>query len=184
MIFFFFSLLFFFFLMIRRPPISTRETTLFPYTTLFRSPLELDRERCVDAHARRLGEVVPREKAERLERAYGQDADRAFGERAAPRAHDAAGDRAEEVRRLLELARALHAPGELGPEPGPVEEMQVEPAAHERGDPAAVELPQRRGEQVEGRDARTAVDGEAVDELGHVPPRGRREEILTQRAIR
>src|SRR5881409_4313472 len=27
-----------FFLMIRRPPISTRETTLFPYTTLFRSP--------------------------------------------------------------------------------------------------------------------------------------------------
>src|SRR5881409_4135980 len=28
----------FFFLMIRRPPRSTRETTLFPYTTLFRSP--------------------------------------------------------------------------------------------------------------------------------------------------
>src|SRR5881409_4358114 len=27
----------FFFLMIRRPPRSTRETTLFPYTTLFRS---------------------------------------------------------------------------------------------------------------------------------------------------
>src|SRR3982751_7007346 len=31
-----FSLLFFFFLMIRRPPRST----LFPYTTLFRSPIE------------------------------------------------------------------------------------------------------------------------------------------------
>src|SRR3546814_14573967 len=30
---------FFFFLMIRRPPISTRTDTLFPYTTLFRSPL-------------------------------------------------------------------------------------------------------------------------------------------------
>src|SRR3546814_17191481 len=30
--------LFFFFLMIRRPPISTRTDTLFPYTTLFRSP--------------------------------------------------------------------------------------------------------------------------------------------------
>src|SRR6187397_2460098 len=29
--------LFFFFLMIRRPPRSTRCTTLFPYTTLFRS---------------------------------------------------------------------------------------------------------------------------------------------------
>src|SRR5213076_3645385 len=29
---------FFFFLMIRRPPRSTRLVTLFPYTTLFRSP--------------------------------------------------------------------------------------------------------------------------------------------------
>src|SRR5881409_4312954 len=34
---FFVVLFFFFFLMIRRPPRSTRETTLFPYTTLFRS---------------------------------------------------------------------------------------------------------------------------------------------------
>src|SRR5881409_4299330 len=34
---FMFVWLFFFFLMIRRPPRSTRETTLFPYTTLFRS---------------------------------------------------------------------------------------------------------------------------------------------------
>src|SRR3546814_1844004 len=31
-------MLFFFFLMIRRPPRSTRTGTLFPYTTLFRSP--------------------------------------------------------------------------------------------------------------------------------------------------
>src|SRR6059036_4165286 len=31
-------LVFFFFLMIRRPPRSTQPTTLFPYTTLFRSP--------------------------------------------------------------------------------------------------------------------------------------------------
>src|SRR3546814_20867450 len=30
---------FFLFLMIRRPPRSTRTDTLFPYTTLFRSPL-------------------------------------------------------------------------------------------------------------------------------------------------
>src|SRR3546814_6603394 len=30
--------IFFFFLMIRRPPRSTRTDTLFPYTTLFRSP--------------------------------------------------------------------------------------------------------------------------------------------------
>src|SRR5213596_3903496 len=32
------SIFFFFFLMIRRPPISTQDRTLFPYTTLFRSP--------------------------------------------------------------------------------------------------------------------------------------------------
>src|SRR3546814_19150052 len=32
------SSLLFFFLMIRRPPRSTRTDTLFPYTTLFRSP--------------------------------------------------------------------------------------------------------------------------------------------------
>src|SRR3546814_15716905 len=32
------SILSFFFLMIRRPPRSTRTDTLFPYTTLFRSP--------------------------------------------------------------------------------------------------------------------------------------------------
>src|SRR3546814_14132613 len=32
-------LFFFFFLMIRRPPRSTRIDTLFPYTTLFRSPV-------------------------------------------------------------------------------------------------------------------------------------------------
>src|SRR3546814_4097945 len=33
--------MFFFFLMIRRPPRSTRTDTLFPYTTLFRSPRAL-----------------------------------------------------------------------------------------------------------------------------------------------
>src|SRR5881394_4510107 len=34
-------LFFFFFLMIRRPPRSTLDGTLFPYTTLFRSPFGL-----------------------------------------------------------------------------------------------------------------------------------------------
>src|SRR3546814_1352838 len=34
-----FIFVFFFFLMIRRPPRSTRTDTLFPYTTLFRSPV-------------------------------------------------------------------------------------------------------------------------------------------------
>src|SRR3546814_5066454 len=39
--------MFFFFLMIRRPPRSTRTDTLFPYTTLFRSP---GAHRCGAAH--------------------------------------------------------------------------------------------------------------------------------------
>src|SRR3546814_20065894 len=39
--------LLFFFLMIRRPPRSTRTDTLFPYTTLFRSPAVVDHPRAV-----------------------------------------------------------------------------------------------------------------------------------------
>src|SRR3546814_11874657 len=38
----------FFFLMIRRPPRSTRTDTLFPYTTLFRSPLKALADRAED----------------------------------------------------------------------------------------------------------------------------------------
>src|SRR5213594_2897258 len=38
MLYFFTFSFFFFFLMIRRPPRSTQAFTLFPYTTLFRSP--------------------------------------------------------------------------------------------------------------------------------------------------
>src|SRR3546814_18279936 len=38
----YFSYFFFFFLLIRRPPRSTRTDTLFPYTTLFRSPFGQD----------------------------------------------------------------------------------------------------------------------------------------------
>src|SRR3546814_13135604 len=37
------EMLTFFFLMIRRPPRSTRTDTLFPYTTLFRSPVPQER---------------------------------------------------------------------------------------------------------------------------------------------
>src|SRR5579872_7599105 len=47
--FYFFSLFFFFFLMIRRPPRST----LFPYTTLFRSGTNSDCSRAKPARARR-----------------------------------------------------------------------------------------------------------------------------------
>src|SRR3546814_5710080 len=46
----------FFFLMIRRPPRSTRTDTLFPYTTLFRSPIHIGDpfslvSRCTDERA-------------------------------------------------------------------------------------------------------------------------------------
>src|SRR3546814_15742552 len=40
----------FFFLMIRRPPRSTRTDTLFPYTTLFRSPAELPNDEDTRSH--------------------------------------------------------------------------------------------------------------------------------------
>src|SRR3546814_4927176 len=46
-----------FFFMIRRPPRSTRTDTLFPYTTLFRSAAESDRERSVNV-ANREAEVA------------------------------------------------------------------------------------------------------------------------------
>src|SRR2546430_14212434 len=46
-----FTFCFFFFLMIRRPPRST----LFPYTTLFRSALGARRKQSSDGHARRPG---------------------------------------------------------------------------------------------------------------------------------
>src|SRR3546814_7808191 len=53
----------FFFLMIRRPPRSTRTDTLFPYTTLFRSPARrrdrADREQSVRAGKRQGKSVGP-----------------------------------------------------------------------------------------------------------------------------
>src|SRR3546814_4972280 len=53
--------MFFFFLMIRRPPRSTRTDTLFPYTTLFRSPGGLCPPRSLPAAAngRRCGTRSP-----------------------------------------------------------------------------------------------------------------------------
>src|SRR3546814_4533444 len=49
------SVYFIFFSMIRRPPRSTRTDTLFPYTTLFRSPLSFD-ERTRRCGARQVGQ--------------------------------------------------------------------------------------------------------------------------------
>src|SRR3546814_3340056 len=60
-------LIIFFFLMIRRPPRSTRTDTLFPYTTLFRSPAGArragHRHRCLELGCalRAYGEEIRRE---------------------------------------------------------------------------------------------------------------------------
>src|SRR5881392_4340828 len=48
----------FFFLMIRRPPISTQRTTLFPYTTLFRSLTDATPQMAV-AREETFGPVAP-----------------------------------------------------------------------------------------------------------------------------
>src|SRR3546814_16978511 len=52
--------MFFFFLMIRRPPRSTRNDTLFPYTTLFRSPHRIERGDREWRPAERRGRQWPR----------------------------------------------------------------------------------------------------------------------------
>src|SRR3546814_11648920 len=49
----------FFFLMIRRPPRSTRTDTLFPYTTLFRSPVSMAAQRLAQSLARSFEERKP-----------------------------------------------------------------------------------------------------------------------------
>src|SRR3546814_19714505 len=61
---FYFMYALFFFLMIRRPPRSTRTDTLFPYTTLFRSPSPPPQPRPARACPRTTGRVChhrPRE---------------------------------------------------------------------------------------------------------------------------
>src|SRR5881409_2678266 len=59
---------FFFFLMIRRPPRSTRETTLFPYTTLFRSRRGLRSTKCRARVDRGMGRAERRRAARRASR--------------------------------------------------------------------------------------------------------------------
>src|SRR3546814_7601820 len=58
------DVVFFLFLMRRRPPRSTRTDTLFPYTTLFRSPCGL--RRCLDTLCwrQRIVSVVRRDRAD------------------------------------------------------------------------------------------------------------------------
>src|SRR3546814_13544335 len=70
--------IFFVFLMIRRPPRSTRTDTLFPYTTLFRSPLGAplpgDLGRPILHHQRGLG-MAPEESADEAARRAAQAAE-------------------------------------------------------------------------------------------------------------
>src|SRR3546814_15560390 len=63
-LFIFLCVFFFFFLMIRRPPRSTRTYTLFPYTTLFRSPRR-GRLRLARRQSRRREELPDRRRADR-----------------------------------------------------------------------------------------------------------------------
>src|SRR3546814_12270624 len=103
-------LMFFFFLMIRRPPRSTRTDTLFPYTTLFRSPSPGERlqdrrdPRCSGAGCggdepppRRAGPLVERAAAHRRRR-------RMAG--LAGRRHRESGDAACRIRRPGQATRA------------------------------------------------------------------------------
>src|SRR3546814_7834791 len=60
----------FFFLMIRRPPRSTRTDTLFPYTTLFRSPAggthEAGLRAALTKGLRAFGELIGQKKAAQI----------------------------------------------------------------------------------------------------------------------
>src|SRR3546814_12972154 len=79
--------------MIRRPPRSTRTDTLFPYTTLFRSPRRAaDRARGEPRRDRRLYQAQHHREPELLDRADGRRAE------AAPRR------RQDQARRRLDLS--------------------------------------------------------------------------------
>src|SRR3546814_5904489 len=74
--------------MIRRPPRSTRTDTLFPYTTLFRSPRQRGKSRVVESHRLRRAEAGPGRVEDRLRAARGPYEQHRGAEDAAAR-HDA-----------------------------------------------------------------------------------------------
>src|SRR3546814_2674833 len=93
---------FFVFLMIRRPPRSTRTDTLFPYTTLFRSPRARMDHGLGDAALRQLGEVEPG--AEMVALAAQDDRARAFGQaRERPRSEE----HTSELQSLMRISYAV-----------------------------------------------------------------------------
>src|SRR3546814_20114900 len=102
--------------MIRRPPRSTRTDTLFPYTTLFRSPRDgtlLRRSRARGA----TGRMARSERFDRIEPAFGERG----GQR--PERRVAAGEESDHLRR----SRALQNLGERGDEPGDAVAAVTEP---------------------------------------------------------
>src|SRR3546814_5754567 len=100
-------LVYFFFLMIRRPPRSTRTDTLFPYTTLFRSPAGAQHQYGRGIGAFRLDGAFRRHRRPDVQR---QDACRL--RLAAGRPRPAGRHAAERVFRLLRIG------GEVVPQAG------------------------------------------------------------------
>src|SRR3546814_13110137 len=109
-------LIFFFFLMIRRPPRSTRTDTLFPYTTLFRSP------------ARSLQGWAQPGAFPAVHRAGGRPAGRAVAERADRLPAGPAG-------RIPDLLLAQRPGGDRGAVPPPLPAHPL-PAGRSRAGPA------------------------------------------------
>src|SRR3546814_8592496 len=98
-------MLLFFFLMIRRPPRSTRTDTLFPYTTLFRSPGGGPyRGAAPDARPHRRGTAV-RQPAESDRRAGRRE--RRGVDRIEERACDRSEEHTSELQSLMRISYAV-----------------------------------------------------------------------------
>src|SRR3546814_15642733 len=100
-------LLVFFFLMIRRPPRSTRTDTLFPYTTLFRSPGGdgLASRGIGRGPSARHGQPIIRPARERIRVGVAEAGDRII----VPQQTVVAGDRKEHTSELQSLMRISYA---------------------------------------------------------------------------
>src|SRR2546426_5176866 len=140
-------------------------------------PVELAGERRVEPQACRRVEIADQEVPQRLE-----CADRKRGhvreKRGTGNADRATGSGFPGIRHLEERLTALRALGELGSEPGSIEEMQIEPTADRWRVDARVERAQGGLEQVEKRRGGNAIGREAIDELGDVPARRDEREVV------
>src|SRR3546814_12564531 len=109
----FFFCLFFFFLMIRRPPRSTRTDTLFPYTTLFRSPRALARAIIIELARRGIDDDMMRVGARQEARAIEIEAEPVHRLLRHPAALRAAHEGAEADIMLAHPAHVLHIGAEI-----------------------------------------------------------------------